>query len=115
MSDLLRVGPLELAVLTVLWDTAAFLTAREVQDRLSYPELAYTTVATVLGNLCLKGRVVRRKDRRRWCYRAAQRREEYLAACIRALLAEAPDPAEVLTLAAGLPGEPAAGGGAWRR
>ena len=126
MSALLRIGPLELAVVTVLWDTGQPMTVREIQDQMSYPErLAYTTVATVLSNLFFKGHVTRRKERRRFYYQAGRRREEYLAACIRALLAEAPDPAEVLALAlgahlpdpappadgrdtpAGLPGKPA--------
>ena len=51
-----RVGPLERAVLTVLWDATAPMRVRAVREQMSYPEyLAYTTVATILGNLCSKG------------------------------------------------------------
>ncbi|MGI8445707.1 MAG: BlaI/MecI/CopY family transcriptional regulator [Streptosporangiaceae bacterium] len=96
-----RVGPLERVVLTVLWDATEPMRVRAVREQMSYPEcLADTTVATILGNLCSKGHVTRVKHGNRWHYAAARTREEHLAWGIRVLLAEAPDPAAVLTLAA---------------
>lgn len=96
-----RVGPLERAVLTVLWDATEPMRVRAVREQMSYPEcLAYTTVATILGNLCSKGHVTRVKHGNRWHYAAARTREEHLAWGIRVLLAQAADPAAVLTLAA---------------
>jgi predicted transcriptional regulator len=96
-----RIGPLERAALTVLWDAMAPLRVRAVREQMIYPEcLAYTTVATVLGNLCSKGHVTRVKHGNRWHYAAARTREEHLASGIRVLLAQAPDPAAVLALAA---------------
>ena len=95
-----RLGPLEGAVLTVLWDATEPMRVRAVRDQMSYPEcLAYTTVATILGNLCSKGHVTRVKHGNRWHYAAARTREEHLAWGIRVVLAEAPDPAAVLALA----------------
>jgi predicted transcriptional regulator len=106
VSTVLRIGPLELAVLTVLWDAAQPMPVRAVREQMGYPqEVAYTTVATVLANLCFKGHVGRTNDRHRWYYSAAQSREEYLAGCIRVLLAGAADPAAVLAPAARVPGQ----------
>ncbi|HEY5986441.1 MAG TPA: BlaI/MecI/CopY family transcriptional regulator, partial [Streptosporangiaceae bacterium] len=102
MLTVLRVGPLELAVLTALWDTERPLTVREVHDQLSYPGWpAYSQVAEVLSGLFFKGRVRRTRDHgRRWFYSAAQSRDEYLAEGIRAFLAVAGEPAAALALAA---------------
>lgn len=105
-AALLRIGPLELAVLTTLWKAEQPMTVRAIHEQMSYPEwLAYTTVATVLNNLWAKQHVIRSKQRHRWYYWAARSRDEYLAVCIAALLAEASDKAAVLALAADLPAQ----------
>ena len=53
MSPRSRLGELEQAVLEALWDLDAGIGAsgREVQERLSGRDLAYTTVMTVLDRL----------------------------------------------------------------
>ncbi len=119
MLTMLRVGPLELAVLTALWDSGRPLTIREVRDQLSYPRwLSYTTAAEALNGLFFRGRVRRTRRHGRWYYSPTQSRSEYLAGCIRVFLTVAGDPATVLALAAQPPGrtchadgpdEPAAG------
>jgi predicted transcriptional regulator len=100
LSTLVRIGPLELALMTVLWDRMQPMTGRAIHELIDYPgQVEYTTVATVLGNLCTKGRATRVKKGRPWYFRAAQSREEYLASCVRVLLAETLNPGEVLALA----------------
>ena len=50
-------GPLEAQVMAVLWDAAEPLSVREVLDRLNRgrrPQLAYTTVMTVMSRLADK-------------------------------------------------------------
>ena len=105
MLTVLWIGPLELAVLTTLWDTARPLTIREVRDQMSSRWPSYSTVTDVLSGLFCKRLVTRTRHHGRWYYRPAQSRNEYLADCIRAFLAEAPDPAVVLALAARPPGQ----------
>ena len=63
-------GDLEQAVMDVLWtdDTGHGLTVREVSDRLTGRDLAYTTVMTVLSRLETKGVTSRERDGRAWRY-----------------------------------------------
>jgi len=69
MLTLLRVGPLELAVLTALWDSGRPLTIREIRDQLSYPRwLSYTAVAEALNGLLCKRQVTRTPHRRHTWY-----------------------------------------------
>jgi hypothetical protein len=65
MLTLLRVGPLELAVLTALWDSGRPLTIREVRDQLSYRRwLSYTAVAEApAGGACDTTRAAARGGR----------------------------------------------------
>src|SRR5207245_2135537 len=51
MSCVTRLGDLERAVMQALWSAPAPLTGREVAAALSRPDLAYTTVLTVLTRL----------------------------------------------------------------
>jgi len=55
----------------VLWD-AGEATVAEVRERMP-PDLAYTTILTVLRGLELKGYVTHRKDGRAFAYRATVR------------------------------------------
>lgn len=59
-----RLGPgrLEAAAMETLWDRGGWLTPREVHGVLRAERpLAYTTVMTVLGRLCKKGLLQRRR------------------------------------------------------
>jgi predicted transcriptional regulator len=99
-------GPLESAIMTVIWDADQSLNVRMVRERLDYlasdgENPAYTTVMTVMAILCRKGFLARAKGPgsghgRAWWYQARISREDHLAAVIRRALECAPDPAAVL-------------------
>lgn len=79
-------GDLEHAVMEVLWVSGESLTVREVLDRISGRELAYTTVMTVLSRLETKGVTTRERDGRAWRYRPAVTRESLTAQAMRSPL-----------------------------
>jgi predicted transcriptional regulator len=99
-------GPLESAIMTVIWDAGRPLTVRAACERLDYRvngggAPAYTTVVTVMNILWRKALLSRAKDLgegnpRAWWYAARVTREDYLAAIIRPALECAPDPAAVM-------------------
>jgi predicted transcriptional regulator len=89
-------GELERAVMDVLWDQGGWLTPGEVHARLGDPVLAYTTVMTILVRLLHKGRVERHRDGRAYAYHPVQSREQYVAARMEQVLAEARDRPAVL-------------------
>ncbi len=71
---------LENAVMDVLWDSAEWLTPREVQAKIPHgTDLAYTTVMTALLRLWRKGRLERRKVGRAYAYTPALSREQHAA------------------------------------
>jgi BlaI family transcriptional regulator, penicillinase repressor len=72
-------GELENAVMTVLWAHAEPVTARAVLREVGDPELAYTTVKTVLERLTRKQVVARVNVGRTWHYTAAAPRDDYVA------------------------------------
>lgn len=76
-------GDLEQAIMDVLWADGDALTVREVLDRLTARDLAYTTVMTVLSRLETKGVTTRERDGRAWRYRAAETRESMTAEAMR--------------------------------
>jgi predicted transcriptional regulator len=84
-------GELERAVLEVLWDHPEPLAARDVLEALEGRELAVTTVLTVLDRLGRKKLVTRQRDGRVHRYRAAVRREDYIATLMLDALGQAPD------------------------
>jgi predicted transcriptional regulator len=109
-------GPLEAAIMVVLWDAGQPLSCRAIAARLAYRTgngvpPAYTTVMTVATILFRKGVLARSKpvaaDRRAWWYTPRQTREDHLAAIVRNALSCSPNPAAVLRRA--LP--PTAGAG----
>lgn len=72
-------GPLESALMLVLWRSSSPLKVAEVAERLDYSRpLAYSSVAAVLINLCGKGLVRRCRDHNCWRYRAARSPHAYL-------------------------------------
>jgi len=60
--------PLELEIMTVLWETGP-ANVQSVQARLTARHLAYTTVQTMLNVLECKGKVKRRLQDRAYFYR----------------------------------------------
>lgn len=91
----------------VLWVAAGdWLIIREIRDRMDYPPVAYTTIATVTSILYGKG-LLRRDHIERaghpgppaWRYRAARPASQYIGGLIATLLDHSPSPAESLTYA----------------
>lgn len=72
-----RLGALESQVMDLLWDQGPS-TIRGLIDRLP-GDPAYTTIATVLGNLQKKDLVTPRKEGRSTVYHAQGTREEHVA------------------------------------
>ena len=68
-------GPLEIAVMEVLWDRGES-NVHEVVEHLARP-LAYTTVMTTLDRLFKKGLLVRRKSYRAFHYSPCWTRDEW--------------------------------------
>lgn len=67
-------GPLEAEVMTILWSASEPMSVRQVRDSLNTdrtPELAYTTIMTVLSRLADKEILHRERDGRSYRYRAA--------------------------------------------
>jgi len=91
-----RVGDLESEILEQLWAARAWLSGREVWERLGGLDRAYTTVMTVLGRLVEKGLVERVDGGRGHLYRAAGDPDELTAQAIRSLLSATADPAAAL-------------------
>jgi BlaI family transcriptional regulator, penicillinase repressor len=82
--------PAEFNVMKVLWHLRRG-TVAEVRTELGRrggPELAYTTVMTMLGRLAHKGAVIVDRAREPFVYRAAYRRESILRERLRAFLLE---------------------------
>lgn len=79
-------GELERAVVQVLWDAEAPLTARQVAELLPGRELAVTTVLTVLSRLERKGVVRRSRDGRAHSYEPVASRSEHTAALMQQAL-----------------------------
>ncbi len=91
-----RVGDLESEILEQLWAARAWLSGRQVWERLGGTERAYTTVMTVLGRLVEKGLVERVEEEKGHLYRAAGDPDELTAQAIRSLLSATADPAAAL-------------------
>lgn len=85
MPKNVSLGDLEQAVMDVLWSdpSSTGLTVREVLDRLTGRDLAYTTVMTVLSRLESKDLTTRERDGRAWRYLPAATREELTATAMR--------------------------------
>ena len=74
-----RIAEGEYAVMEVLWDEAP-LTAAEVAERVPADRgWSLATVKTMLSRLLAKGVLAHEEDGRRYLYRPAIRREDYVA------------------------------------
>jgi predicted transcriptional regulator len=88
-------GALEHDIMAVLWAAEGPLQPGDIKARLE-AELAYTSVATVLGRLHTKGLVARTESGRAFAYRAAIDESQLAVRRIGAVLESAPDKAQVL-------------------
>lgn len=90
-------GELESAVMSRLWSWGRPAAAREVLEDLQRERMfAYTTVATVLDNLCRKGLAHRERSGRVYRYEAVGTREDYNARLMNEVLAGDADRAATL-------------------
>lgn len=87
-----HLGPLESAVMGLLWRADAPLSVRRVVDELVDRQPAYTTVATVLDNLHRKDCVQRERVGRVWFYRPRVQASELAARRMRDALASSSSP-----------------------
>ena len=88
-------GALEHEIMAVLWSSERPLQPGEIKDRLT-TELAYTSVATVLGRLHAKGLVERAEAGRAFAYAAIVNESELAARRIGDVLSSANDRIAVL-------------------
>lgn len=88
-------GALEHDIMKVLWAAKHPLPPGEIRDLLD-AELAYTSVATVLGRLQAKGLVERTESGRAFAYQAVVAESELAARRIRDVLSSASDRSAVL-------------------
>jgi predicted transcriptional regulator len=92
MSRRLARGELEARVMDALWSEGEWLSAADVQKLLKRrPQLAYTTVMTILVRLWEKGMVDRRRAGRAYLYRPISSRDEWAAQRMHAMLENASD------------------------
>jgi predicted transcriptional regulator len=99
----LGLGPLETAIMQVMWQTGDWLMVRDIRDRLDYAPVAYTTVSKVTSILCGKDLLIRRLGDRAgkpgpaaWWYRAARPVNEHIGELIAQLMDYSPDPEAAL-------------------
>lgn len=104
--SLLGLGPLETAIMQVMWEAAGWLMVRDIRDRMDYAPVAYTTVSKVTSILCDKDLLVRRLEDRAgkpgpaaWWYRAARSMNEHIGELIARLMDCSPDPEAALAYA----------------
>ncbi len=88
-------GTLESDVLQALWALDRPASPSDVIAQMQ-TELAYTSIATVLGRLCDKGLVERRRQGRGFVYRPSASEAELIARRIRSLLDATNDRASAL-------------------
>lgn len=87
-----RIGELEAAVMSRLWDADRPLAVRDVLDDLATERpLAYTTVMTVMDRLWKKGLLTREEQGRAYLYAPVRSRAEHTAALMAEVLADSPD------------------------
>lgn len=88
-------GALEHDILAVLWAAEGPLQPSDIKDRLAL-QLAYTSVATVLSRLHVKGLVIRTESGRAFAYEAAVDEAELAARRIGDVLSTVSDREAVL-------------------
>ena len=89
MTRMPRLGELERQVMDVLWGATERLTARQVLEQLHCESaLAYTTIATVLGNLVRKDLACRNSEGRALSYAPTNPRSAYVSGLMHEALSE---------------------------
>ena len=83
-------GALETDVLRALWNLDRAASPSDVIDEMG-TDLAYTSIATILGRLCDKGLVTRKRSGRAYAYKAASSEADLTAQRIRTILDAALD------------------------
>jgi BlaI family transcriptional regulator, penicillinase repressor len=91
-----QLGPLERAVMDVIWSNEEDVTVRVALETLADRKLAYTTVLTVFDRLWRKGFLRRRRIGRAYVYGAAISREAYLGGLVNQVLEATDHPRSVL-------------------
>ncbi|KRV48920.1 CopY family transcriptional repressor [Wenjunlia vitaminophila] len=92
-----RLGELEDAVMTRVWQWNRPVTVREVLEDLQRGRsIAYTTVMTVMDNLHRKGWLRREREGRAYRYEAVSTREAYAAALMNDAWSTSDNPAAAL-------------------
>jgi predicted transcriptional regulator len=89
MSGVTRLGDLERAVMQALWAAREPLTGRDVATALARPDLAYTTVLTVLTRLEKKGLVRRDSSARAHSYSPVASRADHVTVLMQQALGQA--------------------------
>lgn len=89
-------GALEDQIMEYLWSVASPATPAEVHEVVA-PELAYTTVMTVLSRLFDKGRLTRERQGRAYAYVAIGSEADHVAEGMASSLVDAGDRAAVLS------------------
>lgn len=83
---------LETMIMDILWDAESGLTPGEVRERMrDRPDVAYTTVMTVMARLFKKGRLLRTRQGRAYAYEPTESRAEFAARRMEELLHAAGD------------------------
>ena len=101
-------GELEADVLQALWHLDRPASPADVIEQM-HTDLAYTSIATVLGRLCDKGLVKRQRRGRSFAYTAATSEADLVARKIHSLLDATTDRASALAgIASGLDPDDAA-------
>ena len=96
MTSRRPMGALEDHVMAYLWAIGAPASPREVHQAVA-PELAYTTLTTVLTRLAEKGRLVRSQRGRTFTYSPVRSEAEHRADAMTTSLSSAADRALVLS------------------
>ena len=90
-------GDLEAQVMRCIWARGQPVTVRDIVGDLQRDRpVAYTTVMTVMSNLCRKGWLAREADGRAYRYQPLVSAEEYSASMMRQALAASNDRAAAL-------------------
>src|SRR5438270_9025648 len=71
-----RLGDLQLRIMKALWERKEGTVADVLEALLDSPDLAYTTIATMLRKMEVRGLVAHRVEGRSFIYRAKVRSEE---------------------------------------
>jgi predicted transcriptional regulator len=91
-----QMGELEYDIMEYIWAVADPVSPADVQAAVA-PELAYTTVTTILSRLVEKGRLARERSGRVFVYSPTRSEAEHRAGAMTSTLGDAADKAAVLS------------------